>query len=44
MVWRPIRVTHSDGREVMVSIFDRELYYSGFWSFEDLWEMYGEGR
>ena len=40
-VWRPLTLTCKEtGRKVSISIFDRELYLSGFFSFEDLWEMY----
>ena len=40
-VWRPITLTDkATGRKVSISIFDRELYLSGFFTFEDLWEMY----
>ena len=40
-VWRPITLTDkATGRSVNISIFDREMYLSGFFTFEDLWQMY----
>jgi hypothetical protein len=40
--WRPIILTEkATGRSIHITIFDRELYKSGFFTFEDLWEMYG---
>jgi len=40
-VWRPITLTDkATGRKVNISIMDREFYLSGFFTFEDLWEMY----
>ena len=42
-VWRPITLTDkATGRKVNISIMDREFYLSGFFTFEDLWEMYDE--
>lgn len=39
--WRPITLTEkATGRKVSITIFERELYLSGFFTFEDLWEMY----
>jgi len=39
--WRPIFLTDkATNRSVHITIFDRELYLSGFFSFEDLWGMY----
>jgi len=41
--WRPITLTEkSTGRSVNISIMDREFYLSGFFSFEDLWNIYLE--
>ena len=38
--WRPICLTQkTTGRKVHITIFERELYLSGFFSFEDLWEI-----
>ena len=28
------------GRSVHITIFERELYLSGFFNFEDLWQIY----
>lgn len=39
-VWTPITLTDkATGRRVSISIFERELYLSGFFTFEDLWEI-----
>ena len=39
--WTPIVITDkATGRKVHATIIDAELYKSGVWSFEDLWEMY----
>ena len=39
--WRPV-ILHdrNSGRSVHITIFGRELYLSGFFSFDDLWEIY----
>ena len=38
--WRPICLTEkATSRKVHITIFERELYLSGFFSFEDLWEI-----
>jgi len=43
MEWRPCIIKNKiTGQSVHVSIFDRELYFSGFWSFDDLIEIYGD--
>lgn len=43
MDWRPCIIRNTEtGQSVHVTIFDREQYLSGFWSFEDLVEIYGE--
>ena len=40
-MWTPIIITdRATGRKVHATIFDTELYKSGFWTFEDLWDMY----
>jgi hypothetical protein len=37
-IWTPIRLTDkATGRTVHISIFERELYLSGFFTFEDFW-------
>jgi len=39
--WRPIILTDkTTGRSVHITIFERELYKSGFFTFEDLWKIY----
>jgi len=39
--WRPIKATCKEtGRSVHITIFECELYKSGFYSFDDLWEIY----
>ena len=39
-VWTPIKLTDkATGRSIWISIFERELYLSGFFTFEDFWEM-----
>jgi hypothetical protein len=39
--WRPcIAHDRATGRSVHITIFERELYLSGFFCFEDLWEIY----
>ena len=41
--WRPIILTDkATGRRVHITIFERELYKSGFFTFEDLWQIYEE--
>jgi len=41
--WRPIILTDkATGRKVHITIFERELYKSGFFTFEDLWQIYEE--
>lgn len=41
MEWRPIRLIDKDsGREVMITIIDREMYLNGFWSFDNLYSIY----
>jgi hypothetical protein len=39
--WRPV-ILHdrNTDRSVHITIFERELYKSGFFSFEDLWNIY----
>jgi len=39
--WRPI-ILHdrNTDRSVHITIFERELYKSGFFNFEDLWKIY----
>ena len=39
--WRPIKATCKEtGRSVHITIFERELYLSGFFSFDDLHKIY----
>ena len=39
--WRPIKATCKEtGRSVHITIFERELYKSGFFSFEALYQIY----
>jgi hypothetical protein len=39
--WRPCILTDkATGRSVHITIFERELYLSGFFKFEDLWQIY----
>ena len=39
--WRPCILTcRETGRSVHITIFERELYLSGFFTFDDLWEIY----
>ena len=39
-LWTPIKLTEkATGRSVHITIFERELYLSGFFTFEDFWEM-----
>jgi len=41
-MWTPIIITDSaTGRKVHATIFDAQLYQSGFWNFDDLWDIYG---
>jgi len=41
-MWTPIIITDSrTGRKVHCTIFDAQLYQSGFWNFDDLWDIYG---
>jgi len=41
MSWRPV-ILHdrNSDRSVHITIFERELYKSGFFSFDDLWQIY----
>ena len=37
-IWTPIKLTEkTTGRSVHITIFERELYLSGFFTFEDFW-------
>ena len=37
-IWTPIKLTDkATGRSVHITIFERELYLSGFFTFEDFW-------
>ena len=39
--WRPIILKdRNSDRSVHITIFERELYKSGFFTFEDLWNIY----
>jgi len=39
--WRPIILKdRTSDRSVHITIFERELYKSGFFTFEDLWQIY----
>jgi len=39
--WRPCILSEkSTGRSVHITIFERELYKSGFFTFEDLYQIY----
>jgi len=39
-MWTPIKLTDkATGRSVHISIFEREMYLLGVWSFDDLWQM-----
>ena len=39
-IWEPIKLTdRATGRSVHISILEREMYLSGFFTFEDFWEM-----
>jgi len=39
--WRPIKISCGEtGRSVHITIFERELYLSGFFTFDDLWDIY----
>ena len=39
--WRPIILKdRNSDRSVHITIFERELYKSGFFTFEDLWQIY----
>jgi hypothetical protein len=41
--WRPILVTDkATGRSVHITIFDREMFLSGLFNFDDLYEMYND--
>ena len=43
MEWKPCIIRNrATGQSVHVTIFDRELYIHGFWSFDDLVYIYGE--
>ena len=38
-IWTPIKLTDkATGRTVYITIFERELYLSGFFTFEDFWQ------
>ena len=38
-IWTPITLTdRATGRKVNITIFERELYLSGFFTFEDFWQ------
>ena len=42
-MWTPIIITdRASGRKVHATIFDAELYKSGFYDFDVLWDIYGE--
>jgi len=44
-MWRPCIIQNKlTGQRVHVTIFDRQLYLSGFGSFDDLVEMYGDSN
>ena len=39
-IWTPIKLTDkATGRSVHITIFESELYSSGFFTFEDFWQM-----
>ena len=39
-IWEPIKLTdRATGRSVHISILEREMYLSSFFTFEDFWEM-----
>ena len=39
-IWTPIKLTEkATGRSVHITILERELYLSGFFTFEDFWEI-----
>jgi len=41
--WRPIKISCKEtGKSVHITILERELYLSGFFNFEDLWQIYQE--
>jgi len=41
--WRPVILREKGtDRSVHITIFERELYKSGFFTFEDLWQIYEE--
>jgi len=41
MSWRPVILQdRNSDRSVHITIFERELYKSGFFSFDDLWQIY----
>ena len=41
--WRPITITEkSIGRSVNITILEREMYLSGMFTFEDIWQVYAE--
>ena len=43
MSWRPVTLhDRSSDRSVNITILDREMYKSGIFSFEDLWNIYLE--
>ena len=43
MEWRPCIIRNNEtGQSVHATIIDRELYLSGFLSFDDLVEIYGD--
>jgi hypothetical protein len=38
--WRPIKITcKATGRSVHITILEREMYFSGMFTFDDLYEM-----
>ena len=38
VVWEPVKMTDkTTGRSVWISIFEKEMYLSGFFTFEDFW-------
>jgi hypothetical protein len=39
--WRPITITEkSTGRSVNITILEREMYLTGLFTFEDIWNIY----
>ena len=42
-MFTPIIITDREtGRKVHATIIDAELYKSGFWTFDALWDIYGD--